>query len=679
MILRTLCILVTFPNLFFAGRSTELSALGPKFREKLPSDVDFLSSVGVTIDCSVYGNPKPAVKWLTSGHQEIQQIPDLLTVLSNDSLRIEAFSSDRYDPRIHATVYRCLARNENGIIVSPTITARAVVSHVYSAQVYDEYVIEGNTAVVKCHIPTFVSDYIKVTAWFRQDHHAIRPSDSTDDRYSVFPNGQLHVRNVQMSDSGQSYRCQTTHVLSGESQLSRSVGRLHVRERKSSVSPSINHSRIKITSSSGASVELPCASQGHPVPENRWLKESGGEKIALNVTSKYKITTSSIIIRKLTLKDSGIYVCIVSNSMGTKLTKTELIVHEGLKVSMDPEIMFADVDKSANFSCQIQGGPITNGNTWYLNGVELDMDVERYRMSSDGSVLHINPVSRNDTGIFQCIVSNSEDSAEASGIMKLGDVAPLVLSGFKSRVLQPGPTVHVRCTFSGDPTPYISWYIDDEEIFKSQTYHVEQRIDGVNGIRSTLDIFGIKPEDGGEYKCVAKNAAGVTEHSARINVYGLPTVRAMKNRTVISGEDVTIKCHAFGYPIDLFTWKKGNEDVQKIKGRMKVAENGSLVITKAESPLDNGQFTCVVGNKHGQTASGSMWINVIARPIISPITIPDNIKEGSEVIVFCALAEGDSPVMFSWLKDGNAVTIPKRFKNSAFESLFCSVHKACEP
>jgi len=37
---------------------------------------------------------------------------------------------------------------------------------------------------------------------------------------------------------------------------------------------------------------------------------------------------------------------------------------------------------------------------------------------------------------------------------------------------------------------------------------------------SHVNISSVKPDDGGEYECVAENRAGRTSHSARLNVYG---------------------------------------------------------------------------------------------------------------------------------------------------------------
>lgn len=37
---------------------------------------------------------------------------------------------------------------------------------------------------------------------------------------------------------------------------------------------------------------------------------------------------------------------------------------------------------------------------------------------------------------------------------------------------------------------------------------------------SHVNISTVKPDDGGEYECVAENRAGRTSHAARLNVYG---------------------------------------------------------------------------------------------------------------------------------------------------------------
>ena len=50
----------------------------------------------------------------------------------------------------------------------------SVVKQNYEANVYDEFVIRHNTAVLRCHIPSFVQDYVIVTAWIREDEKGIQ-------------------------------------------------------------------------------------------------------------------------------------------------------------------------------------------------------------------------------------------------------------------------------------------------------------------------------------------------------------------------------------------------------------------------------------------------------------------------------------------------------------------------
>lgn len=33
----------------------------------------------------------------------------------------------------------------------------------------DEHVLRGNTAIIKCHIPSFVADYVFVSSWLEND------------------------------------------------------------------------------------------------------------------------------------------------------------------------------------------------------------------------------------------------------------------------------------------------------------------------------------------------------------------------------------------------------------------------------------------------------------------------------------------------------------------------------
>lgn len=44
-----------------------------------------------------------------------------------------------------------------------------VVNQFYDAEIMNEYVIRGNTAVVKCSIPSFVADFVYVDSWIDEE------------------------------------------------------------------------------------------------------------------------------------------------------------------------------------------------------------------------------------------------------------------------------------------------------------------------------------------------------------------------------------------------------------------------------------------------------------------------------------------------------------------------------
>ncbi|XP_046988372.1 uncharacterized protein LOC124594066 [Schistocerca americana] len=65
---------------------------------------------------------------------------------------------------------------------------RKMVKQFYELQVYDEFVVLGNTAVLRCHVPSFVRDYVAVTSWVRGARERITADVSTG--YTIFWKGK---------------------------------------------------------------------------------------------------------------------------------------------------------------------------------------------------------------------------------------------------------------------------------------------------------------------------------------------------------------------------------------------------------------------------------------------------------------------------------------------------------
>lgn len=52
-----------------------------------------------------------------------------------------------------------------------------VVNQFYNAEITTEYVMRGNAAILKCLIPSFVADFVHVTAWINDEGDEIIPGN----------------------------------------------------------------------------------------------------------------------------------------------------------------------------------------------------------------------------------------------------------------------------------------------------------------------------------------------------------------------------------------------------------------------------------------------------------------------------------------------------------------------
>ncbi|KAE8630544.1 hypothetical protein XENTR_v10000865 [Xenopus tropicalis] len=90
-----------------------------------------------------------------------------------------------------------------------------------------------------------------------------------------------------------------------------------------------------------------------------------------------------------------------------------------------------------------------------------------------------------------------------------------------------GSNVLLRCDASGNPTPQLLWSRTNNSA-ANYTVVQETPTDGVRW--SILSMNGISYKDAGEYRCKAKNFAGVAEASITVIVVGVVTTTASSHR-----------------------------------------------------------------------------------------------------------------------------------------------------
>lgn len=619
-----------------------------------PSRLTFLNSTGGSASCSVIGNPRPIVYWVTSDGSRVSNIPGLRTILPNGTLFFPPFPSERYRQDIHSAVYRCVASNLVGKVGSRDVSVRAVVQQQYQVQVYDEFVIRGNTAILRCQVPSYVRDYVIVTTWERQDGISIVSNIATGGRYSVLRNGELHIRHTIMSDF-KSYRCATKHLLSGEIQMSKTTGRLIITDPQGTHPPRLSDTRVMVHVKQGNPAELTCVAQAFPLPTYRWYKKIKSRLIPIEQRVGLLVASGSLYFQQTNIRDSGIYICIVNNSAGEKRLESTLTVTAPLKAEIQPKRIVVDSDKSVTLTCNVSGYPV-EGITWLKDQKPLMTNGGKVRLVSR-EVLRINAVGREDKGIYQCYARNGEDSAQAATELALGETSPVFLDTFIDRTTQPGPTVSLQCVATGTPLPQITWTLDGYPVPDNDRVRVGDYVSRSGNVVSHVNISSVRVEDGGHYVCTAANEVGDLRHTGRLNVYGPPHIRTMTDISVVAGENMVVQCRVAGYPISHITWEKDGRRLPTNR-RQQVFPNGTLLVEDVQRAEDEGSYSCMAQNAEGATAEGGMKIHVKEKPLIFPFTFPpETQKEGMKIRVVCTVASGDPPFTITWLKDNERISM----------------------
>ncbi|XP_037024203.1 Down syndrome cell adhesion molecule-like protein Dscam2 isoform X8 [Bradysia coprophila] len=637
--------------------NTEADTKGPMFLKEPINRIDFSNSTGSVVECRASGNPAPEIIWVRSDGTAVGDVPGLRQVLSNGNLVFPPFRAEDYRQEVHAQVYACLAKNQFGSIISRDVNVRAVVHQFYQSEVNNEYVIRGNSAVLRCSIPSFVGDYVTVLSWQDENGNLYgslddNSKDNFDGKYLVLPSGELHIKEVGPEDGYKSYQCRTKHRLTGETRLSATKGRLVITEPVGSVAPKVNVADKGHISSArtGHTTDILCPAQGYPMPAFRWYKfiEGTTRKQAVVLNDRVKQVSGTLIIKDAVVEDSGKYLCVVNNSVGGESVETVLTVTAPLSAKIDPPSQVVDFGRPAVFTCHFSGNPIKTVS-WLKDGKKI---------GHTDAILRIESVKKEHKGMYQCFIRNDQESAEASAELKLGGRfdPPIIRQAFPEETLHPGPSVFLKCVAGGLPTPEISWELDGKKIANSERYQVGQYVTVNGDVVSYLNITSIHANDGGLYKCIASSKVGVAEHSAKLNVYGLPYIRPMEKKAIVAGENLIVTCPVAGYPIESIVWERDNRALP-INRKQKVFPNGTLIIENVERNSDQATYTCVAKNSEGYSARGALEVQVMVPPNIAHFDFGDEPSNyGDTASVSCIVTSGDSPITFKWLFNNKPIS-----------------------
>lgn len=295
------------------------------------------------------------------------------------------------------------------------------------------------------------------------------------------------------------------------------------------------HNRI---AEEGETVRFQCAVAGHPDPWVTWQKD--GEIVnpsaRLIITERDDIRT--LEISDVSYKDSGIYKIVLENDVGRieASAKLDVIRHRiissrGLRArSLSPRAApvytrslvsgSATIGSRTRLFCDIKATP-TPYLRWYKDDLPLEND-EKYKSSFDGSVsiLEIDNVKMEDNGLYKCVATNKNGSAETYAYLEVKQIEylpPAVVVGLPKtmRVLE-ATSAKLELKVTGSPPFDVVWMKDGCLLIDSPEFKQNVTEDGL----ITLCLSDVYTEDSGDYRCEVYNICGDTFSSCHLEILG---------------------------------------------------------------------------------------------------------------------------------------------------------------
>ncbi|KAM4022402.1 neural cell adhesion molecule L1-like protein isoform 1-T4 [Anomaloglossus baeobatrachus] len=296
--------------------------------------------------------------------------------------------------------------------------------------------------------------------------------------------------------------------------------------------------------------------------------------------------------------------------------------------------------------CIAEGLP-TPTNKWQKDGV--DSIKHRVIVEGHGTQLKIKDITKDDEGVYICESENEMGSAQQM-FHVLVEEPPRWEKMLKSSIQGVGSEVILNCSAAGTPEPEIQWQKNGIPMKRETLPQNHKMIGGI------MFIHSLELSDSAVYQCEASNKHGTTLTTANIDVIDIvPLIFTQENKTytAVWGQNVSLLCSSFAFPVADVIWHHGKRIVQPKSGRYIIDTNGTLHIRDLKAE-DAGLYTCEVSNTKGST---SIKAKLLLREPTKGFVSPENpwIRRWHSIALTCRIQCDPhlcSSLRITWLKDG---------------------------
>ncbi|NXX90806.1 MXRA5 protein, partial [Centropus bengalensis] len=500
--------------------------------------------------------------------------------------------------------------------------------------------------------------------WTKVSTGALMTANTRLQRFEVWRNGTLLIRNVQLQDRGQ-YLC-TAQNLHG-------IDKMIVVLTVVAHQPKILLSRYRdVTVYFGDTIAMECQANGTPSPHISWIFPD--RKILQTVTTTesrimlYENRTLSI--KQATFSDRGVYKCVASNAAGADSIAVRL------HIAALPPIIQQDkqenvslpLGSSINIHCTAKAAPSPSIRWVVFDGTQIrpSQFINGNLFVFPNGTLYIRNVSPKDSGTYECIAANMVGAARRIvqlHVKKHASNAKITGSSPQRTDVTYGSILHLDCSASGDPWPRILWRLPSKRMIDSLHSSLETRIKVFSN--GTLVVHSVTDKDAGDYLCVARNKIGDDYVLLKVNVMMKPAKIEHKNENnhkVKYGGDLKVDCVATGLPNPEISWGlpdgsmintfMQSDDSGSRTKRYVVFNNGTLYFNDV-GLREEGDYTCYAENQIGKDE-----MKVRVKVVAEPATIRNktyaiiNVPYGEVVTVACE-AKGEPTPKVTWLSPTN--------------------------
>ncbi|CAH1236329.1 unnamed protein product [Diabrotica balteata] len=615
----------------------------------------------VSLDVKLEAFPKPTVKWYLD-EVEIKETRTEFTRIESDdgaSLIIKEVTSQL------SGQYTCKLSNEcGGVETSAKLTvncAPRIIKHLK-----DTTVEEGSTLHLEVEVEGCPSPTVK---WLRNGREV-----SADARIKITKDTQRHetfnlaVNLIKYEEQGE-YEVIVTNSLGTVS--SKSIVTVHTE-------PMILGTNMK-DGSRPESLDITYIVKGfaNPPPVATWtldgkeLKPDGNLRMNISQNGdEYKLE-----IKKLELKDAGVYQCILSNPVGKVVQQAVLDVTPEKELRR-PKIKEALKDQSivkkttAAFKAVIIGDPVPDV-AWCRNGKEIsDEEFEKQKIileSEDTEIedglkectysLAIPRCETSATGKYTIKAKNKWGEAESSANLSI--VMRPEIDGPNDVKVVPGDATEFTVVIQANPEPQVVWTKDGVVVQASDLIKiVEDKANKTYKLVFKQVLLG----DEGYYKVTATNQLGDASSEARLKtITERPKfITGLVDDQVEHTGEVTLMVRADGLPKPEIRWFFNGkpiveDDNRKIVTTSDAQVTSKLIITNFDESTA-GIYKAMAINVVGEAETTSR-VTMLQTPPSFGKKLDRNldVNEG-EPLELKAKVNGSPKPEATWFKDGEPIS-----------------------